>query len=100
MELELKKLVLDMSGNVWYHVNQAQPASSFGITVMKKKVTIYVDEEQWKQLERIHSEIGVSKSEFIRRSLEDGLRNAMVSPYRISLDVDIPNYFSHTLIPL
>ena len=46
-----------------------------------KKVTIYIDPKQWEQLNQIQEELGISKSEFIRRSIEVSILQAGIPKF-------------------
>lgn len=46
-----------------------------------KKVTIYIDPNQWDQLNQIQEELGISKSEFIRRSIDVAIHQAMIPKF-------------------
>ena len=43
-----------------------------------KKVTIYISPKQWDQLRVIQDELGISKSEFIRRSIDISIHQSMI----------------------
>ena len=51
-----------------------------------KKITIYIEVEQWDQLNFIQDELGISKSEFIRRSIDVAIHQVMIPMFS-----DYPN---------